>query len=56
MRVVTLTSQCVPTMATIAPEIAAAMDFAITDAKMLLREVDLDVSQPGYCCLYKYSD
>ncbi|KAF4854329.1 Peptidase M20 domain-containing protein 2 [Colletotrichum siamense] len=32
-------------MATIAPEIAAAMDFAISDAKSLLREVDLVIHQ-----------
>ncbi|KAF5501265.1 Peptidase M20 domain-containing protein 2 [Colletotrichum siamense] len=32
-------------MATFAPEIAAAMDFAISDAKVLLREVDLDIHQ-----------
>ncbi|KAI3551224.1 amidohydrolase [Colletotrichum filicis] len=43
IRILPLTSQFVPNMATIAPEIAGAMDKSISDAKTLLREVDLDI-------------
>lgn len=35
------------TIAPVAPEIADAMEKAISDAKTLLRDVDLDVSSPN---------
>lgn len=51
IRILPLTSQFVPNMATIAPEIADAMDRSVSDAKTLLREVDLDVNSPNHRCL-----
>ncbi|KAL2877144.1 hypothetical protein SGCOL_007537 [Colletotrichum sp. CLE4] len=43
IRVLPVTSQSVPNMTTMTPEVAVAMEKAISNAKTLLREVNLDI-------------